>query len=35
MNSIYIGFMRMITFNWNMFWKPTEMGWKKKEVQEE
>ena len=28
MKTIYVGFMRMITFNYKLFCKPVEMGWR-------
>ena len=29
MQPIYIGFMRLITLNFKLMAKPTELGWKK------
>ena len=28
-NPIYVGIMRMITLNFKLWCKPTEMGWKR------
>ena len=28
--TIYIGFMRMITFNFKLLCKPVELGWRRK-----
>ncbi len=27
---LFIGFMRMMTLNFNLWCKPTDMGWKKR-----